>query len=310
MDFDMDNPTNSIVWSASFLGNGDGFVTSGPFANWMTPVGRLTRNIGVAGSLLSKNSIRAILKLCRTRDISDPTAQHQFNLDLIQGGTHIWVGGQMSGLNTAAYDPVFLLHHAFVDLVWEMFRKRQESYCGVDPTSDYPRSVGEHAPTRIMSGFTIYRNIDGYSNFWTRFIFRYAPVPSCSTVRPFCGSRYVHCDIVRQRCVSAARRRLDHSDASFASILQARAEESMINIGPRFRSPPSERRTHDFQLRRSTFGFSGQNNIDISNNPSSIQSVLRARAHVATINVGPRFMAPPSEPRTQEARFNLTSINF
>jgi hypothetical protein len=307
MDFDMDNPSNSIVWSASFFGNGDGFVTSGPFANWMTPVGRLTRNIGASGSLFSKQSIRSLLSLCRTRDILDPTAQPQFNLDLIQGGIHVWVGGQMSGLNTAAYDPVFLLHHAFVDLIWELFRRRQEQYCGVDPASDYPSSVGMHAPERMMTGFTTYRNIDGYSNFWTRFIFRYAPSPSCSTARSFCDSLYLNCDTSRQRCISLSRTRLGESGTNFASMLRARAEESTLNIGPRFRSPPSERRTQDFQMRRRRSGF---NLIGTSSNPRSIQSIMRARAQVASINVGPRFPAPPSEPRTQEARFGFLSRRF
>ncbi|XP_053402479.1 putative tyrosinase-like protein tyr-3 [Mercenaria mercenaria] len=311
LDFDMNNPVDSIIWSSPFLGNGDGFVTSGPFRNWMTAVGRLTRNIGTASRLLSKESIRPILSSCRTRDISEPTAQPRFSLEYLQGGPHVWVGGQMSGLNTAASDPAFFLHHAFVDLIWEMFRSRQERYCGTNPAADYPSTTGLHAAERTIDGMSSYRNIDGYSSYWTRFVYRYAPVPTCSTFRPFCGSPYLRCNVARQRCVSVARTgRADGAGTNLASIARARAEESTINIGPRFRAPPSEIRTQDAQIRLSRLGFSGSNMAFASGNPSSFASALRARAQEATINVGPRFAAPPPEPRTQDAQLGMSRGRF
>lgn len=262
LDFDMDNPATSIIWSASFLGNGDGFVTSGPFANWMTPVGQLTRNIGVGSRLFSKEVIRAVMTRCRIRDISEPTAQAEFNLELAHGGPHVWVGGLMSGLNTAAHDPTFFLHHAFVDYIWEMFRIRQARFCGVNPSMDYPPAVGEHSAQRRMDGFPQYRNIDGYRGYWTRFWYKYERSPTCSSWRPYCDSPYLRCDIMQQRCVSVARvvpmsdrAGFQGASVSVASVQRARVQESTIDIGPRFRAPPAEIRTQAAQIAMSRLRF-------------------------------------------------------
>ncbi|KAH3768539.1 hypothetical protein DPMN_169754 [Dreissena polymorpha] len=46
LDFDMENPANTIMFAPEFLGDGYGLVTTGPFANWATPIGKLERNIG------------------------------------------------------------------------------------------------------------------------------------------------------------------------------------------------------------------------------------------------------------------------
>ncbi|KAH3823070.1 hypothetical protein DPMN_124868 [Dreissena polymorpha] len=39
----------------------------------------------------------------------------------------MWVGGDMSNTPAALYDPVFFLHHVFIDYIWEQFRTRQSS---------------------------------------------------------------------------------------------------------------------------------------------------------------------------------------
>ncbi|XP_053400401.1 putative tyrosinase-like protein tyr-3 [Mercenaria mercenaria] len=162
LDFDMVNPDNSIIWSSQFLGNGGGVVATGPFANWATPIGQLTRNISRAGILFRKEDISAIMTRCRISDISEPTALDQFNLELAHGGPHIWVGGQMSGLNTAAHDPAFFLHHAFIDYIWDMFRWNQIQVCGINPLTDYQTTLGVRA-AQPMAAFPAYRNIVGYS---------------------------------------------------------------------------------------------------------------------------------------------------
>ncbi|CAG2190962.1 unnamed protein product [Mytilus edulis] len=80
---------------------------------------------------------------------------------------HVWVGGSMLGVNTAPSEPVFFLHHCFIDYVWEQFRQRQT----VDPETDYPfdqHAPPSQAPNRIMDNLeTGKRNIDGYSNDYT-----------------------------------------------------------------------------------------------------------------------------------------------
>ncbi|XP_052819006.1 tyrosinase-like protein [Mya arenaria] len=308
LDFDMENPVNSILFSPPFLGNGDGFVTSGPFANWQTPSGPLTRNIAEASRLLSKEVIQMILTRCRTREISDPTAQPQFNLEIAHGGPHVWIGGQMAGLNTAAHDPVFFMHHAFIDYIWELFRIRQFRFCGVNPSRDYPPTMGQHAPTRAMDGLPGYRNIDGYRSYWTRFWYRYERSPRCSMRRPYCGTPYLTCDRMRGRCISVARMLAPDEGApalgaaaAFSATgraasprsSRARLQAASIDVGPRFRAPPAEPRTQAAQL--------------------SLMRVRRAlpegnqtETSIAKSKGG--FTAPPSDGRTSDAMgFNIAS---
>ena len=265
-EFDMENPVNTILFSPPFLGNGDGFVNTGPFANWQLPnLEPLTRNIGMGSRLLSKEIINTILTRCRTIEISDRTAQDQFNLELAHGGPHLWVGGHLAGLNTAAHDPVFFLHHAFIDYIWELFRIRQFQFCGVNPEMDYPPAPGLHAPNRPMDGLPGYRNIDGYRNYWTRFWYRYEASPTCSRWNPYCGTPYLRCDMMRGRCVSVAR--------------MLAPDEGVPMPG----------------------GAAGYSAAATSNSPRA----NRARMQAASINVGPTFRAPPSEPRTQAAQLAM-----
>ncbi|KAH3776240.1 hypothetical protein DPMN_177660 [Dreissena polymorpha] len=261
LDFEMDNPANTILFSTEFLGNGYGFVTTGPFANWTTSQGQLRRNIAGGSRLMTRNAINLILTRCRTRQISRPTATATYDLELEHGGPHVWVGGQMQGLNTAAHDPIFFLHHAFIDNIWERFRVRQSSACGVNPSIDYPSATGQHAPNRIMDGIPEYRNIDGYSNYWTTNWFNYEPALSC----PSCGaSPYIRCNTARNVCVSIARTlvpqegalvggTLAFSPAETASSIdavEARELEAILDVGPVFAAPPAEPRTQRGQMAR------------------------------------------------------------
>ncbi|KAH3722178.1 tyrosinase-like protein [Dreissena polymorpha] len=240
LDMDMAKPENTVVFSSEFLGNGRGHVTTGPFANWVTPVGPLTRNIAANSSVLftlfTKENIRMIMTRCQTRDITSPTALPEFDLDHLHGGPHRWVGGQMSGLNTAAHDPAFLLHHAFVDYIWEMFRNHQIQDCGVNPSFNYPEATGQHAPERPMDGLPGYVNIDGYQSYWTQNWYRYKRAPKC----PNCGSPYLTCHPVRKVCISIERKLTPHELPSLrlgsTESLQdeARAEVEMLNIGATF----------------------------------------------------------------------------
>jgi len=303
-EFDMENPVNTILFSPPFLGNGDGFVTTGPFANWQTP-DPLTRNIGTGSRLLSKEIINTILTRCRTREISAPTAQEQFNLELAHGGPHVWVGGQMSGLNTAAHDPVFFLHHAFIDYIWELFRIRQFRNCRVNPERDYPPAPGLHAPNRPMDGLPGYRNIDGYRSYWTRFWYRYEASPTCSRFRPYCGTPYLRCDRRRGRCVSVARMLAPDEGvpmpaaggaAAFSAVAtsnspranRARMQAASINVGPTFRAPPSEPRTQAAQL--------------------AMAGRFRRAAPQSESSATKSFTAPASDGRTSDAYgYNIAS---
>lgn len=45
-------------------------------------------------------------------------------LEDIHNGVHVWTGGTMSDIATAAYDPVFWAHHAMIDRVWRLWQLR------------------------------------------------------------------------------------------------------------------------------------------------------------------------------------------
>ncbi|KAH3722143.1 hypothetical protein DPMN_065096 [Dreissena polymorpha] len=323
----MVNPANSIVFSPAFLGNGDGVVTTGPFANWAAPNGPLTRNIGGESSLFTKAIIRRIMTRCRTREIMPPTALPPFDLEGFHGGPHLWVGGQMRDAETAAHDPVFFLHHAFVDFIWEMFRIHQARDCRVNPNVDYPQDTPVlHAAMRPMDGLPGYVNFDGYRSYWTQMWFRYERSPSC----PVCRSPYLRCNPARGVCVSVERMLAPDEGApgamgamgfsafgraSSPSAARARAQVAMLPVGRIFRGPPSEPRTQAAQasmagvaaLRRKRRALPQKDMVSVpfvgeNSNQQTISQPL---------GIGEKFIGPESDGRTSDVLGkNIASVVF
>ena len=46
----------------------------------------------------------------------------QTQLEDVHNGVHVWVGGTMSDIATAAYDPLFWAHHTMIDRVWRLWQ--------------------------------------------------------------------------------------------------------------------------------------------------------------------------------------------
>lgn len=222
LDAEMEDPTKSVIWSEAFFGNGDGFVTTGPFANFKvyTTDSILTRNIGTSGSLMTNEGIHGILSRNRTADITNPTAPKQYNLELQHNTVHAWMGGNMDDLSQSAEDPVFYLHHSFVDYLWEEFRTRQKMY-GIDPETDYPQldwGDAQHAPDAPI-GFGDLRNIDALSNVLADLV-KYDPSPACTRSHPTCISKYLRCDSSRPYpvCVSLSREEMEGEKEGRAEV--------------------------------------------------------------------------------------------
>uniref|UniRef100_A0A914S644 ShKT domain-containing protein n=1 Tax=Parascaris equorum TaxID=6256 RepID=A0A914S644_PAREQ len=189
------DPRDSILWTDELMGSTDENGTvQGDFSNWKVPQGRrmLRREVGTQGSPLTKHDIDYIMSMTSADDILAFTAPRQgcyyrtdYNaLEYAQGGVQVFVGGDMLDIATAANDPVFYLHHAFVDLLWE--------------------HSGSHFGSAFMRPFEPLRNIDGLSSSYTDFLYDYAPRPSCED-GPSCG--YLFCDHSRlpARCVSKVK---------------------------------------------------------------------------------------------------------
>lgn len=204
LDHEMEDPTQSVIWSETFLGNGNGVVTSGPFANWKTRAGPLIRNVGMMGELMSKDKINMVLNQTRTQDITYPNGRSGAILEAHSHAVNIWVGGQMSDLNTAPQDPVFFNHLAYIDFIWEQFRIRQTQF-GINPSTDYPNVV-ENAQQKSTSqmGFEDLRNIDGLNTMFTSDIYAYQMSPICFRTNQNCLSSYLRCDAAKSepRCIS------------------------------------------------------------------------------------------------------------
>ncbi|XP_062581325.1 tyrosinase-like protein 1 [Saccostrea cucullata] len=204
MDADMNDPTNSIIWSPLFFGSGNGAVRDGPFGQWRTIIGTpIIRNIGSAGeSLARKQGIRAMLSRRRLAEISEPSrGLSVFSVEVHHNGVHNWVDGHMARLNTAWFDPLFYFIHSFFTLIWIAFKGLQRTR-GVDPQRDYP--MGHDVP----NGHEFFQradfrpflrpisNLEALSDTYDRMV-TYRPMPRC----PNCdGSPYLICR--NQVCVS------------------------------------------------------------------------------------------------------------
>ncbi|XP_052270922.1 putative tyrosinase-like protein tyr-3 isoform X2 [Dreissena polymorpha] len=204
MDYYMPKPSMSIVWSKCFFGNGVGTVLKGPFQSiyggFNTPVSRDIAASECHG-LISKEDIDELMTFCNFADITIGKTLYKnasHNLEKLHDDVHDWVGGDMGYLGSAAYDPIFYMHHAFIDYIWEKFRSRQADECNVDIEKDYREpgdySVdpnGQQGPNDTMHGFEYLKNIDGLWKNWTTAFYSYEDAPEC----PKCGnSKYLYCN--------------------------------------------------------------------------------------------------------------------
>ncbi|XP_069135301.1 tyrosinase-like protein 2 [Argopecten irradians] len=246
LDYDMTEPTDSVLWSDKFFGPGFGVVDSGPFAGWITADNiSLVRNIGSGGSLISDAMFNDILRYTRHDPVVEPTQGRSISIERIHAGPHVWVDGQLSSLQTASQEPVFFLHHSFVDYIWYVFRKQMRDAGNINPASDYPnKGPTSHRPQENMIPFGNLRNIQGYSDFLES-LTRYQTSPTC----PSCGrSKDLECDRTINRCKSKARRSpVITSDADAPS--GRRRAMGPIYLGRKFQSQHTDRRTRGDALR-------------------------------------------------------------
>jgi tyrosinase len=150
-DWTEDRSPVSSLWAEDFLGGtgrlGDRQVMTGPFAhangNWtissrITDGRYLTRDLGRPASPVSlptrEDVDRALTETAYDAEPWDSTARSGFRNTIEGWGAggaerwrnhnrvHRWVGGLMLGA-TSPNDPVFWLHHAFMDLLWDRWMR-------------------------------------------------------------------------------------------------------------------------------------------------------------------------------------------
>ncbi|VDM81981.1 unnamed protein product [Strongylus vulgaris] len=155
MDGYLPDPRDSMLFSNLFAGETDfyGNVIQGPFAYWRTLEGRSTilRNLGREGSLINENQVNNVVAqntienvlaytapqivaqntienvLAYTApQIGCPFPNNYGAIEYIHSNVHLWVGGDMKPPSTSANEPLFYMHHSFVDYLWELWRQLKQ----------------------------------------------------------------------------------------------------------------------------------------------------------------------------------------
>ncbi|EFO24472.2 tyrosinase 1 [Loa loa] len=195
LDQHLSDPRNSIMWSSFLMGesNLNGQVINGPFAGFTTLEGHstITRHLGQEGHLLTDQNINMVY------DKACPYPPNFSALEYYHASVHIWVGGDMKPPLTSANDPVFFLHHSFVDYIFENWRRMHQNR--MERERDYPEEIisctsSLHFANAKMRPFNLV-NRQGLSNAYTDYLYTYAPRPNCNHSQPTCHSQFLFCDL-------------------------------------------------------------------------------------------------------------------
>uniref|UniRef100_A0A1I8EDM7 Tyrosinase_Cu-bd domain-containing protein n=1 Tax=Wuchereria bancrofti TaxID=6293 RepID=A0A1I8EDM7_WUCBA len=168
LDQHLSDPRDSVMWTDMLMGesNLNGEVINGPFAGFIT------------------------LEAC-------PYPPNFAALEYYHASVHIWIGGDMKPPSTSANDPVFFLHHSFVDYIFENWRQMHQNR--IQREQDYPEEIitcttPRHFANANMRPFNLV-NKHGLSNSYTDYLYTYAPRPNCSASKPTCQSQFLFCDL-------------------------------------------------------------------------------------------------------------------
>uniref|UniRef100_A0A0N5AGM7 ShKT domain-containing protein n=1 Tax=Syphacia muris TaxID=451379 RepID=A0A0N5AGM7_9BILA len=231
------DPRDSIVFTPPFFGETDYFgnVVTGPFAYWHCLDGRsaIWRNMAREGGLFTEQNINSVMAQTNVEFVlaytapfqGCPLASNYYAIEYTHSNIHLWIGGHMKPPPSSSNDPVFYLHHSFVDFIWEMWRQTRQS------RREYPRDIPQcadpqHFSYSLMRPFYNLANRDGLSNMYTDFMYRYKSRPTCTIQHPFCNSSYLFCDVrIRPHCVTKIKlggncRGFRGIDACYKSICQ------------------------------------------------------------------------------------------
>jgi tyrosinase len=111
----------------------------------LTPEGQTLRDPDPPDELPRKTTIRSILDAPTFRDFS-------VRLEQVHGDVHVWVGGAMSQVPTAGYDPVFMAHHSTIDRLWYLWQMRHP---GMNPPVSIMQSVLTPFPMTVAQTLDI-----------------------------------------------------------------------------------------------------------------------------------------------------------
>ncbi|CAH1786161.1 unnamed protein product, partial [Owenia fusiformis] len=214
----------SGLWDDLLMGDHVGVVGSGPFANFPHSCNNNSSPFilrGVCSFVTNGGGRRRTTTLsCSSNEgfysdaevnagkslsnFADSVWCVDSSFELAHGNVHGLIGGSsgdMTFIGCSPSDPIFFLHHAFVDYIWEKARDNQ-----INKDTDYPRpedvSSGvrscfdnDYAWNSAMTPFTDILNIDGIGLQYIPDLYDYADSPgdieNCATSG--CNSDYLWC---------------------------------------------------------------------------------------------------------------------
>ncbi|KAI3413412.1 hypothetical protein GPALN_010906 [Globodera pallida] len=193
LEAQLPTPADSHLFTKEFMGSTDeqGNLVYGHFANWKTIEGNpnIRRRVGGDGKGFTEDEINWFLNQVQIDQIMTYSAPQP---GITHGNVHLFVGGfltlpngtlqedgDMAEQTRSANDPIFFMHHSFVDYLWEMWRQSKQTR--ENRETEYPM---DNAP---------WQNRDGLSNKYTDNMYEYAPRPNCRK-GPNCGSKLLFCD--------------------------------------------------------------------------------------------------------------------
>jgi tyrosinase len=151
--WDWDLTGSSTPFTIDFLGgDGDsaqaGRVTTGPFAFgtgqfpirvWDQNSGDpgLRREFGEDATSWLPNSNQITAGIAKTPYWPGPSSFQRVTEGVLHNPVHRWIGGNMADA-TSPNDPVFFLHHAFLDRLWEQWKVQHPGVPPYAPASNTP----------------------------------------------------------------------------------------------------------------------------------------------------------------------------
>ncbi|KAK9766486.1 hypothetical protein K7432_004400 [Basidiobolus ranarum] len=160
-DWSLDSqaPEQSPVFNW-FGGNGEGpdsCVLTGPFANWPVaiPEKRCLRRDFDRNTLLSPFMPPEVLNYF-IENAQDYRQLHEYIEDVPHNRIHIGIGGEKGDMDMAssANDPIFWIHHAFVDKIWADWQAandtRSRSYLGLNSDNTRASLEDDLIPFKIQ----------------------------------------------------------------------------------------------------------------------------------------------------------------
>uniref|UniRef100_A0A183BKG6 Tyrosinase_Cu-bd domain-containing protein n=1 Tax=Globodera pallida TaxID=36090 RepID=A0A183BKG6_GLOPA len=222
LEAQLPTPADSHLFTKEFMGSTDeqGNLVYGHFANWKTIDGNpnIRRRVGRDGKGFTEDEINWFLNQVQIDQIMTYSAPQpgvcavrmEFRwMEITHGNVHLFVGGSfalpngtdeadgdMAEQTRSANDPIFFMHHSFVDYVWEMWRQSKQTR--ENREKEYPMDNAQcaspqHFGSAPMRPFEPWQNRDGLNNKYTDNMFEYAPRPTCQ-MGPNCGSKLLFCD--------------------------------------------------------------------------------------------------------------------